>query len=585
MRIPERFRSLRAYSILWIVLPVTLMMAGLIASGFITYRRAATSLLIEHHHQLASLAALSVSEVVDGYARILVALADNDHIRSDSKEERDLALKNAGAILDVFNAGVVIVDKNGETLSVSPGTESPIAQNVAGQDYFRQVEEQRAPVYSNTLASERDGADMVVVAVPILDQEGGFDGAVLGLVHLQTASLSSPVKNLIVSQDTLAYLIDRNGRVAYHPQAHVIGMDYRDRSYVNDVLAGGSGGILWTSPDGEKVVEGYAPVEATGWGLVVQNPWEGVIAPILFYGRLVMLAGGIAILVLLLLIWRSVRRLVAPVQMLAEQANQLASLENLAPVEESGIFEIDTLERAFENMAAQIDSYRAGLRRYVGAITQSQEDERRRIARELHDETIQSLLAISRRMELYQASETEPERLEQLAEMQSVVGDTLAGVRQISRDLRPLILEDLGLVPAIKALVQVSRRGEGAIPHARFEVSGEPVQLSIEQELALYRITQEALTNVRKHASPTGVMVDLTFTPSGVQLEISDDGTGFDVPANLAELAHQGSFGLMGIQERVWGVGGSLSIQSTPEQGTRLCVTIPVKVERKASDN
>lgn len=168
-------------------------------------------------------------------------------------------------------------------------------------------------------------------------------------------------------------------------------------------------------------------------------------------------------------------------------------------------------------------------------------------------------------------------RLARLTELQTMVTETLRGVRQISRDLRPLVLEDLGLIPALRTLVRAMREGEGAVPHARLDVSGTPVNLSPDQDLALYRITQEALANVRKHAHATGVRVDLSHDTSTVQLEIRDDGQGFEVPAALIELARRCSFGLVGIQERVWAVDGALSVTSAPGHGTRLCVTMPIE--------
>jgi signal transduction histidine kinase len=227
-------------------------------------------------------------------------------------------------------------------------------------------------------------------------------------------------------------------------------------------------------------------------------------------------------------------------------------------------------------MGAQISAYRVGLRRYVGAITKSQEEERLRIARELHDDTIQSLLALSRRMELYQSSENSPERREKLTELQDMATGILVAVRQISRDLRPLILEDIGLIPALQTLVRAARLGEGAIPHAKFETIGQPFPISPELELALYRITQEALTNIRKHADATRVKVEISFGDGVVKLEVIDDGKGFEEPWSLTDFAQLDHFGLLGIQERVWTVGGSLTIHSSTGQGTQLIVTITV---------
>jgi signal transduction histidine kinase len=143
-------------------------------------------------------------------------------------------------------------------------------------------------------------------------------------------------------------------------------------------------------------------------------------------------------------------------------------------------------------------------------------------------------------------------------------------------------LEDLGLIPALRMLVRAMREDVGAVPHARFEVSGQPMSLKAERELALYRITQEALTNIRKHAHATGVRVDLIFDDSTVRLNISDDGRGFEMPNSLNEFAQRGSFGLMGIQERVWAVGGTLSINSTPGHGTRLSVTMRIEKSGKS---
>jgi two-component system, NarL family, sensor histidine kinase DegS len=97
--------------------------------------------------------------------------------------------------------------------------------------------------------------------------------------------------------------------------------------------------------------------------------------------------------------------------------------------------------------------------------------------------------------------------------------------------------------------------------------------------LALYRITQEALTNARKHAHPTGVRVSLEISDTEILLGIADDGRGFEVPDSLADLAQKGCFGLMGIQERVWAMGGRLSIQSTRGEGTHLQVCMPVITE------
>jgi signal transduction histidine kinase len=334
---------------------------------------------------------------------------------------------------------------------------------------------------------------------------------------------------------------------------------------------------MLTEPSkGQRLVEGFAPIGVTGWGLVIQESWDSVTEPIALADALAIAIGLPVIILIAVFLWKGLDRISAPIRSLHEATEKLVKEENIEPIGQSGIDEIDALGRAFIKMGAQISAYRVGLRRYVGAITKSQEEERLRIARELHDDTIQSLLALSRRLELYQSSENSPERREKLAELQDMATRILVAIRQISRDLRPLILEDMGLIPALQALVRAARHGDGAIPHTKFEISGQQFPISPEHELALYRIAQEALTNIRKHSRATGVTVELSFGDGVVKLEVTDDGRGFQEPWSLTDFAQRDHFGLLGIQERVWAVGGSLTIHSSPGQGTNIVVTIPV---------
>lgn len=576
MDLNHRFHSLLAQSLLRIVLPLALVMLSLIVVGVLTYEQIVTGLLVERDRQLAALSAASVSDVVQGYVRVLEALAANADVHSASPEAQRAALQDAAEALAIFNAGVSLTDDQGVILASIPSDAATLGTRVTGEAVFQSVRDRRQPAFSDVQVNARTGEQFIVIAVPIVNGGGEFDGALLGALSLQNSPLSEPIKRLVVGEAGFAYLVDRQGRVIVHPQAENIGSNYADRLAVQKVMAGESGGTVWEEPSGERVVHGYAPVSATGWGLIVREPWAVVVAPIEASGVVGAIAALLVTMVAALLAWSGVRRITVPVQQLAAQANRLAADEQVEAITVDGVSEIDALARAFNQMAARITTYRAGLRRYAHAITRSQEEERRRIARDLHDETTQSLLAIARRIELQQASETDPERLARLAELQTMVGETLRGVRQIGRDLRPLALEDLGLIPALRALIQAARTGDGAIPDARFRVIGEPLALDPEQELALYRITQEALTNIRKHAQASGVRVELAFESASVRLEIVDDGVGFELPSSLAEFAQLDSFGLIGVYERVWMLGGQLSIKSTPGKGTRLSVTAPV---------
>jgi len=433
-----------------------------------------------------------------------------------------------------------------------------------------------APVFSNVLSGNEVNDGFVLVAVPLFDSDDRFVGAVIGGINLHSSSISKPIGNLTIGEDGFTFLVDREGIIIAHPDPQQIGADYGNLPFIKRLVARESGGMLTESSQGKRLVEGFAPIGITGWGLVIQESWDSITEPIALVDTLAIAIGLPVIILIAIFLWKGLDRISAPIRSLHDSTEKLAKGENIESIKESGIDEIDALGRAFIKMGAQISAYRVGLRRYVGAVTRSQEEERLRIARELHDDTIQSLLALSRRLELYQTSESNMERQERIAELQDMVTRTQVGVRQLSRDLRPLMLEDMGLIPALQTLVRAARLGDGAIPHAKFEHTGPQLPISPELELAIYRITQEALTNIRRHAHATRVMVELSFGFGVVKLEIVDDGKGFEEPFSLTDFAQHDHFGLLGIQERVWAVGGSLTIRSSPGQGTRLIVTIPV---------
>jgi signal transduction histidine kinase len=576
LSLSSRFRSLHAQAILRIVLPLSLIIAGLVVASIYIFNRIVTSLIVERHHQLADLAAASVSEVTEGYASLLETLASEHRLLSQFPEERLEALQDAEEVLDIFDAGVLIVDKQGLVISILEENSISFLSDISASETFQSMRARLIPSFSNVLFGEGANEAIILIAVPLFDAEKRFAGAVVGGIDLHSASINKPIRNITIGKDGFTYLVDREGIIMAHPDPHQIGADYSNFPFVKRVIAGESGGMLTETAKGKRWVEGYAPIGTAGWGLVIHESWGSVTEPIRWFGVLILAIGVAVIILAVILSWKGFDHIAVPIQALHDQTDKLAKGENIEPIKESGIAEIDALERAFLRVAEQISTYRAGLRRYVEAITKSQEEERRRIARELHDDTIQSLLAVSRRLELYQSTENDPERQKQIVTLQEMVTNTLVGIRQINRDLRPLILEDLGLIPALQTLVRAARQGEGAVPHARFETIGAQIQLDTKQELALYRIAQEALANIRKHAQATGVSVTLFFDNRMVRLEIYDDGKGFDVPPSLTDFAQHDCFGLLGIQERVWTVSGTLSIQSSPGQGTKLSVTVPV---------
>jgi len=218
---------------------------------------------------------------------------------------------------------------------------------------------------------------------------------------------------------------------------------------------------------------------------------------------------------------------------------------------------------------------RRNMEYYITQVTRAQEDERLRVSRELHDETAQELVVLSRDIAtLLEEDDNIPRRLaERLQKLRETADSALEGVRRFSRDLRPSILDDLGLVPALEWLLESLER---QYPIATsISITGSQARLAPEKELIIFRIAQEALANVRRHADATAVDVSVDIDESGLTLLVTDNGRGFVMPERAGDLAQLGKLGIVGMRERARLVGGTLIVQSEPGRGTTVSLHVP----------
>ncbi|HLP07556.1 MAG TPA: sensor histidine kinase [Opitutaceae bacterium] len=222
------------------------------------------------------------------------------------------------------------------------------------------------------------------------------------------------------------------------------------------------------------------------------------------------------------------------------------------------------------------------LRRMTRRVLSVQEEERKRISRELHDEIAQILTGINVQLAiLKQASSAEDRKLRQrIARAQRFLEKSVTAVHRFARELRPAVLDDLGLVPALRSLVR-SISAAGTLQVCFAAEPGVEV-LDGAKRTALFRVAQEALTNVTRHASAQRVAVQLTKRRGRITLEIRDDGCAFDVERALRSSARS-RLGLVGMRERMEMVGGSLAIVSTSGKGTIVTATVPYTKRPRAT--
>jgi signal transduction histidine kinase len=211
----------------------------------------------------------------------------------------------------------------------------------------------------------------------------------------------------------------------------------------------------------------------------------------------------------------------------------------------------------------------------------SQEAERQRIARELHDATGQSLTAIALGLRGAEAIlDSDPSlATEQIRELKSFSTDALGELRQLISDLRPSQLDDLGLVAALQWYIQEFEKRYAI--QTDFVVEGNRIRLPSEYETVLFRITQEALTNIARHANASHATVKLEIQPAQIRVSVRDDGRGFDLEEVLRGDSSSTGWGLLGIQERTALIGGQYEIESAPGRGTHIRVQVPLVPETK----
>lgn len=251
------------------------------------------------------------------------------------------------------------------------------------------------------------------------------------------------------------------------------------------------------------------------------------------------------------------------IQVLEGISSQLSvALENISHLE--------SLQDAFANLSAANEERGT----YIELATDAQEEERKRLSRELHDDTMQSLVVILTKLETANRSGQTAKGKFDLMEAQAILSQALINLRRYCRDLRPSIIDDLGLVEAIDWLVtDLKSRQKIKISTT---TSGSPVRLKSREELLVFRVIQEVMHNIEKHSHATAITIQLVFTAENLTIQVSDNGTG-DVPSNLeGGNDYKFGLGLRGMYERTKLLRGTLVIESEPGIGTTVYLSVPI---------
>ena len=516
-----------------------------------------------------------------------------------------------------------------ETIFVLDREQNVLAEEPLGS--LSEVPLAARPLVDEVLATGRPRLSGLVVEprgpvvhelVPLRSWRGDVVGVVGGTFRPEAREFEKMLVHLRRGESGFADLVDSTGRI--------IASTRRERTGGTVECGGALAGLIADRrPFTQRCVECHvargvavpdpkelftaAPLGSAPWAVIVRQaasealptlgavPWYAVA-----FGLVVQLA------LVAIFAWGAAGSVTRPVAVLTQEAERIAGGELTSPIPPLGGDEVGRLGKALDGMRvnlkdliehvaqvndeleervderthalneanAQLREREADRSQLLRKVITAQEDERKRIARELHDETTQSLAVLAMGFEAAQDA-IRTGRQPRLDEVKAVAVRTLEDVHRLILDLRPSVLDDLGLLSAIRwyAERQLETRGISF----RCEFGELDRRLPPELETALFRMCQETMSNVARHAQATAVLIQVGVEDGEFRIEIEDDGRGFD-PDAVAKREGRRPWGLLGIRERAEILGGTARIDSAPGKGTRVLVRIPLPKEKKEQD-
>ncbi len=369
-----------------------------------------------------------------------------------------------------------------------------------------------------------------------------------------------------------------------------------------------TGSALYTKPNNVSILAGYTDLPESGanntldWSIIATTPVAEILKPVQKTRNVLTLIGVVVGTIAVLIAYIFARSISLPLQETAALAEEIRSGNYTHRLSANISGELGTLATAFNEMADRVEERTAEivkrnekltseivertrtedrLKLVSHKIVRMQEEERRRVARELHDGINQLLVSVKYKIESFanNFNQTGKAALDDVQKALSFLEEAISEVRRISHDLRPSVLDDLGLSPALSNLTrQFSERNQIDVVIEEGN-SYTFDRLPIDVETAMYRIVQEALTNIEKHANASKVVIHMTQTDKDVTIRIEDNGEGFNIQKATRTTITTQSMGLRNMRERIELLQGKFFMHSDVGKGTFLEVTAPLKLE------
>jgi signal transduction histidine kinase len=593
MNIGLKGKSLRARIILVVMLAMAVMLGTLGALGYASIRQSVDRSLKE---------------------RLLLAQAAADHIDTILQESaarlEDLSATTSGGagfsqeasnprLGALFNEGVLLLDPTGEVEQADQLHAGWKGLALGNIPVVRDAMSANTRTVSNLFRGGPWQRSVVVMLVPAKTPAPGR--FVSGAVDPTRALLQDVVQTVRLGSAGSTDIVDSRGAVLASSASSRLLSEHNHGDFVSNLIRDRrpSVGTCYgchkddQTEKREKEVVAFAPLSFAPWAVVVRQSEAEAFAPASMLQTQFLILGAVLGAAALVLAWITARNVTRPIEALTRTALRIADGNLSDPVPYTGNDELGRLGQAFDTMreqlkrsmervqewtrelesrvkerTAQLERSEHERTELLREMMSAQEKERKKIARELHDETAQELTALVMGLEAAQKTSAAemPSRIDKL---KALAVRSLEGVHRLMLDLRPSILDDLGLQSAIRWYAE--NRLEPLGMDVSVETRGIERRLPAEVETAVFRVVQEAVNNACEHSEAARASIIVEFKDRAIAAQIEDDGVGFDV-------ASKRGIGMMGMRERITLLGGRFEVESAPGKGTRIAWEVPLDV-------
>ncbi len=517
----------------------------------------------------------------------------------------------------IFKEGIFITDRKGTLLLNFPERPSELFLNILSIEPVSKALELARPVVSNIYTIEPSMKKVIFTLVPLRDKDGNLIGIAGGEIDPTNPFFSSILKLEGLGEDRYIDIIDSNGIIiASSKRTRFLNSSDHDNFIKKSVTEKREEITTCHECHTEKIISNniitLVPSRIAPWAVVLKEKKENVFSTVMELKKTFLTLGILFTGVSLIITVGVSRSIVNPVQNLIKVTERIADGDLSQPVPVYGSDEIGVLSQSFEKMRKRLLEYTESIKRYnlelerlvmertlkireskqriqnlLKKVITSQEEERKRISRELHDETLQDLSAILMRVDMCRLY---PQNIsvEKIEEVRNITLKAIDGIFNIIQNMRPSILDDLGLEAAIRWLLNSHLKEKGIGYFVRIDDRIKNMRFSPEIEIAIFRIIQEAISNIARHSNAENAFINMKLTDKNIVVEIEDDGDGFDIYSvfNEAAMANRTGrgLGLLGMKERASLIGGRLKICSSRDAGTRVTLKIPLDTVRREND-